>query len=156
MARVIDNLGSLRAQRGDRQEALQLHTRALELRRQSRGNDHPEVADTLLNLGALYLVQGNVEGAERAADEALTIYRARYPDGNVRVAAAESLKGGALAAQGEIETAESLLLKAFEALEGTRGSGARHARLTAQRLVDLYTEQGQPQQASSFQSFLAQ
>ncbi len=77
LATPLDNLASVRRERGDLEGALALRRRALELRQQL-GPDHPDVALSLHNLGTLLSDMERPDEARAAWDEALALRRASH------------------------------------------------------------------------------
>jgi eukaryotic-like serine/threonine-protein kinase len=137
LARSCNNFGMFLQDRGDFSAAEPLFRESLavanaipEVRR------HPERAIYLRNYAALLLETGRPNVAEPLVREALSIFRDAEPAIPVRIADAESVLGGCLAAQGRIAEAEPLLRGSWEALKGAGGESARYrdqarARLTA-------------------------
>ena len=66
-------LGSLYHNLGLPEEAEQSFLRALELRRQEHGQEHPEILETLSALGLVQMQLGRIEPSERALTEALEL-----------------------------------------------------------------------------------
>src|SRR5262249_4984512 len=60
------------------EEAEKLFTRALALNEVAYGPNHPEVAKTLLNLGAVRRELDDLTGAKALCERARVIYEARY------------------------------------------------------------------------------
>lgn len=110
--------------RSDRQQALTLHQRALAIRERTFGPWHPEVAESLENLGAFWLEAGEVAASRRALERALGIRIRRHGALHPDTAACRLLLASTLAAAGEKSAALG------QALEAERGS-RRHLRLLA-------------------------
>src|SRR3954454_22586712 len=70
------------------QEAEKLFTRALVLNEASYGQNHPEVARTLLNLGAVRRELGDLDEAKALCERALVIYEAQDGPSHPHVAQA--------------------------------------------------------------------
>ena len=119
--------------------------------RAALGNDHPYVARFTLNLARIHLEGGQPERAESLIRPVLDARRRTLPEGDSRIALAESLLGGALVALGRNAEAEPLLLHAHDVLKRTPGLvGQREAKTTAARLVALYDAWGRPEKAAPF------
>jgi len=72
-SRAVKAARAARRAAGDAAEATAVCERALAIKRRVLGADHPGVAVTLQDLGALYLSAGRVEEAEAALSRALAI-----------------------------------------------------------------------------------
>ena len=72
-ATLADHLGVVYMQQGELEEARRHHRRALALRTELVGRDHPQVARTLTRLGNVLLEQGDWRGALNRFEEALAI-----------------------------------------------------------------------------------
>jgi len=79
------HLGNARLGAGDGTGALLAFEEALRLRRLAFGNEHPDVANALHNLGAAYAQLGNPQAAEKTLREALTISEQVLPAGHVAI-----------------------------------------------------------------------
>jgi len=98
LAIYLDKLAAAKRARGKLREALQLHTRSIELRVAAFGNDDRAVATGLLYSAQTKLEAGDVEGARHDLDEAKTIRQKAFGAASPRV-------GELVAAQGELATA---------------------------------------------------
>jgi serine/threonine-protein kinase len=74
-ARLLDALGVLFLNLGRRSEAQEMIERALRIRRQLFGDDHPAVAVSLQHLGRVQRTNGRYPEAERLYGEALAVLR---------------------------------------------------------------------------------
>ncbi len=136
LARSCNNFGMFLQDRGDFGAAEPLFRETLavadaipEVRR------HPERAIYLRNYAALLLETGRPVDAEPLVREALSIFREAAS--SVRIADAESVLGGCLAAQGRMAEAEPLLRGSWEALKEAGGENARFREQARQRLAVL-------------------
>ena len=75
-AAAMTELANAHFYAGHLDEADALNRRVLEMDRQLRGSGHPNVADDLLNLGAVQSSRGNYAEAERLDEEAVDILTA--------------------------------------------------------------------------------
>lgn len=73
LSSALTDLANTHFYAGNLDEAEALNRRVLGMDRTNRGERHPHVADTLLNLGAIELNRGDYEAAERFDREALRI-----------------------------------------------------------------------------------
>ena len=136
LARSCNNLAMFLQERGDPgaaepllREAVAVANSIPEVRR------HPERAIYLRNHAALLLETGRPAVAEPLVREALSIFRDAEPTSPVRIADAESVLGGCLAAQGLMTEAEPLLRGSWEALKEVEGENARFREQARQRLA---------------------
>jgi len=95
----------------------------------------PQRAIYLRNYAALLLDTGRPAAAEPLIREALSIFQEVGSD--LRIADAESVLGGCLAAQGRIAEGEPLLRGSWEALKEMGDEGARYREQARQRLTDF-------------------
>ena len=63
MADSYNNIGEVYRRKGDLENALLQHQRALEIRTRVFGSEHPDVATSCNNIGAVYLEKGDLENA---------------------------------------------------------------------------------------------
>ena len=66
----MSNLGVVRAEQGRFQEAEELYQRALQIRREALGDEHPDVQQTLRNIGRLQERVAQYQDAETPSEEA--------------------------------------------------------------------------------------
>ncbi len=78
LAQIENNLGSLRAEQGDKQGALEHLTRGLGLTSMALGSSHPDVAVYLGNIGTIYSMMGDYEKAIEYSRRALKIEERIY------------------------------------------------------------------------------
>lgn len=150
VARSLNNLAVLLQKRGDARAAEPLYREALSIADQALGPVHEERAIYLRGLASVLLDQRRAAEAEPLAREALGIFREETPD-SWRVADAESILGGCLAAQGRFEEAEPLLVGAYEALAKDPADGNRRAGEALARVVTLYRSSGKPERAAMYE-----
>src|SRR5690606_30748912 len=74
-AQLLANVGQLELSRGNLEQANKFLGRSLELTRELAGPRHPAVATVLLDISNVRTWMDDVQGAERAAREAVNIYR---------------------------------------------------------------------------------
>lgn len=147
VARSLSNLASLLQARGDFRSAEPLYREALSIAEQNP--NHFERGVYLRGLASVLLDRRRVAEAEQMAREALAIFRQTTPS-SWRVADAESVLGGCLAAQRRYAEAEPMLVGAYEALAKEQGDGNRRAGEALARVVVLYKTWGKPEQAAEY------
>jgi eukaryotic-like serine/threonine-protein kinase len=111
---------------GDLESAEAHSRRALELRRQLRAANHPDVGHELLTLGAIATARGQHPEAERLHREALQIFVAWFGEDHPESASAMTILGQALASQKRYDEGMGLLGTAIAVQERT--FGVRHPR----------------------------
>ena len=138
-ARLLDTLGGIHTQLGLYDEARPLLAEALAIRERLRGPDHPEVAETLVRLGALARLSGK-EDAVPLFRRALAIRVASLGPETPEVAEVLNDLGTALAVQGRLDEAETTLRRALALQERLWGGRDRRVAKTLHNLsgVALY------------------
>jgi tetratricopeptide (TPR) repeat protein len=130
------------------EEAAQLLDDALDIRRSALGNDHPQVASTLTVQANLFVARKQYAEALAGTNEALRILALSLPDDHWLIAMARNVQGAAFAGLGRYADAEKLLLSSLPALSGS--PIADLPRRGRERLADLYTAWGKPEQAEKY------
>ena len=85
VAVVLNNLGSLSHNQGNRDEAAACYQRALSIREEHYGPHHPWVAQSLNNLASLYRELGKYDEAETFLQRALKIAEALVGPNHYRI-----------------------------------------------------------------------
>jgi tetratricopeptide (TPR) repeat protein len=145
-------------QLGRRAEAEGLFRDVLARRRKTVKPDSPLLAYDLTQLGRNLLEQARGSEAEPLLRECLTIREKVTPD-DWRRYDAMSLLGGALLAQGRYAQAEPLVVAGYERMKAREDRIAVPERPclleAAERVIRLYEEWGQPDQATRWKAKLA-
>jgi CHAT domain-containing protein/tetratricopeptide (TPR) repeat protein len=127
---------------GKFQEAVPLAERSLELREKALGAMHPDVAESLNNLAALYQAQGAYARAEPFLVRALAIHEkalgATHPD----VAASLNNLAMIYHDQGAYARAEPLYVRALAIWEKALGPMHPNVATSLNNLAGLYKDQG--------------
>ncbi|MGH8176731.1 MAG: protein kinase domain-containing protein [Steroidobacter sp.] len=113
-ARLLVDLARLEKRRSHTQQALEYITQALQLMRTIKGSGDPEVGAVLAEMSNIMVWADDLQGAERAAREAVEIYKSapeQHPD---RVMADYYL-ADILFYQGQIDAAATLFERALDA-----------------------------------------
>jgi len=92
--------GSLALARGNNQDAGEYHRRALEIREDQLGDDHPEVAISLTNISNALRAQGELSNSEQMARRALSIFETQLGEEHPYTAASHNNIGNSLLEQG--------------------------------------------------------
>ncbi|HYU34031.1 MAG TPA: tetratricopeptide repeat protein [Thermoanaerobaculia bacterium] len=111
-ARLLDTLGGIHTELALFDEARPLLTEALEIRERLLGKEDPEVAETLVRLGALAHLSGKGD-AVALFRRALAIREARFGGEHQEVADVLNKLGVALAARGRFDEAEAALSRSL-------------------------------------------
>ena len=126
LADALNALSETRFYVGDLDGAETFSRQALEMRRQLRGADHPDVADALLTLSAIATARGQHQEAERLTREALEHFVSWFGEDHPESASAMTTLGQSLAAQKRFDEGMTLLQKALDVQ--VRTFGQQHPR----------------------------
>ncbi len=120
----------------------QLNHRVLELDRRLYGDRHPQVANDLINLGAIQLDEGRPDQAEKYDREALDIIQSFYGKDNAETASAMTLLGRALVTGGKFDDAAKMLEHALITEEHIYGPVHPRIASTLNELGKVAQKQG--------------
>ncbi len=134
VATSLNNLARVLQALDRPQESESLYREALTLQEKLRGAGHPHVAAVLRNLATLRLQRGDAAECEILIDRTREVFRATLPAGHWRIADADSVAGGCLAAQGRLTEAEPLLRESLAILQREKGDQAMVTREALARL----------------------
>jgi tetratricopeptide (TPR) repeat protein len=109
VAFALQNLGSCLGEQGKAQEAKELLSRAIVMRRRLLGENHPGYTASLESLANVLYRSGSHAEAEKLYREMLSLERKRFSNEHPAVLHAASCLAGALAAQNKYRDVESLL-----------------------------------------------
>jgi len=132
---------------GRYQEAEPHYLRALSIREQHRGPEHPEVAQALNWLAILYRHQGRYQEAELHYLRALSIREQHRGPEHPEVAGSLNSLAGLYWQQGKYAQAETLLQRALSIREQHRGPEHPEVARSLNNLAMLYREQGRDAEA---------
>ncbi|MGD8451548.1 MAG: serine/threonine-protein kinase [Phycisphaerae bacterium] len=147
----MNNLAKLLVERGEWDEAERLYREALPLARRTFGDRHPRVATLQRNLAEVLARQGNDAAAIPYFEEARRLRQdARPPDDETVVDIMADL-GACWTRLKQYETAERILLEAWERLERPEVQSGPQTRADVVRaLVELYDAWGRADQAAEW------
>ncbi|HWP41357.1 MAG TPA: tetratricopeptide repeat protein, partial [Tepidisphaeraceae bacterium] len=161
VAQGLDLQACIARDRGQLDRAVELFGKALDLRRQLQPEDHPDVAGEMSQLADALTRRAQAADATdtAAAIEAIELAR-RALEVRTRVFGRDhsltwnttSILGGAYAAAGQFQQAESLLLDAYKGLEGGSVLGKRLRIEAAGRLATLYEKWGKLEEAARWRT----
>lgn len=142
MATALERLAGLYLAQGRYGEAEPMSLTALEIRKRTLGDRHPDTATSLNNLAELYKSQGRYRKAEPLYVEALEIKKKELGILHPSMAISQNNLASLYEAQGRYGEAESLYLEALETL--TEKLGKRHpdTATSLNNLAGLYESQG--------------
>jgi tetratricopeptide (TPR) repeat protein len=135
-ARLLDTLGGIHTSLGLFDEARPLLAEALAIRERLRGPDHPEVAETLVHLGALARLSGQGD-AVPLFRRALAIREASLGPESPEVAEVLNDLGAAFAAQGRFDEAEATLRRTLALQERLWGGRDPRVAKTLHNLAGI-------------------
>lgn len=120
----------------------ELNHRVLDLDRKLYGERHPQVANDLINLGAIQLDEGHYDQAETYDRQALDIFHFFYGKDNAETASAMTLLGRALVTDGKYSDAADMLQQALVTEEHVYGSVHPRIASTLNELGKVAQKQG--------------
>jgi len=120
LAGQMMKLGKLLRRDGKRSEAEAAFREALALHRNARGNEHPDVADSLVYVAMILVEQGKPAEAEAPAREAVNILKTNKSDGPLDQALRQL--GRSLIARGNLQEAEAVIREGLAVRRRTRGN----------------------------------
>jgi serine/threonine-protein kinase len=121
LAATMTELANAHFFAGHLDESATLNRQVLEVDRRVHGDRHPNVADDLINLGAIASQQGNYVEAERVNREALGIIEAWYGSGHEETASAQANLAQQLMYLGRLDEARPLLRQALASQQKNLG-----------------------------------
>lgn len=149
-ARLMHTMSGVYSNLGLYDNAVMLDERALELRLETLGPDHPDVAETLFALGALYSQQARYQDAEEVHQRALAIRESEFESGHPAIA--ESLNGLAQVYWylGRSDAAEANYLRALDIRETAFGVAAPEVANSLVHLGWFMEREGRFEEANEF------
>jgi len=124
-------------------DALPLYLRSLAIREKTLGPDHPEVADALNNLAALYKAKGEYAQAEPLYERALAISEKALGPEHPDTAISLSNLAGLYRVKGEYVRAEPLFRRALAIDEKALGPEHPDTATSLNNLAGLYRAKGE-------------
>ena len=147
-AELYYTLGGLYHQLGRFARADSVLHLALDRQRALYRDHHPEIARTLLALGALRLAQAEFDEAEQLVRDGYTMTRRSRPPGHPDIADAAGLMGQMLYERGQLEEAVPVLEEAVR-LHATRGSESAELGAAISELANTHFYAGRYEVADS-------
>lgn len=140
---ATSNLAATLTQQGHYEQALELHSLALELHRRLAGPESDKVAASLYGMGALYRIRGELEQAEPLLRQALAIYSQNLGLEHTKVAAVESSLGQLLHSQGRLTEARKHLQRVLNLRRRLLGEEHSQVAGSERNLAALLLDQGE-------------
>jgi len=148
-AATYNNLALLYQQLGRFNEAEAFLKKALEIREDKLGKDHPLTAAIYHYLAGLYLHMGRFEEAETFYKKALEIVE-KTPGKEIETASTYNNLAVLYRQMGRFEEAETFFKKALEIVEKTPGKDHPETASTYNNLAVLYRQMGRFEEAEAF------
>jgi tetratricopeptide (TPR) repeat protein len=136
-------------------DAEKLFREGLAIDRRVYGDDHPEVAQHLNNLGGLQVSAGRPVDAEQSFRDALGIQRRAFAENSWQVATTMSLLANALIRQTRYAEAESLAVRSFEIIRRQFGDAHGRTQAALARVIAVYDGLRRPDRAADYRALLA-
>lgn len=130
--------------------ALPLQERAIALRRQALGDDHPDTLTSINNMGGLLHARGEIAAAEPYLREALERRRRVLGDDHPDTLLSLNNMGGLLHAQGDLAGAEKCYKEAMERRRKTLGDDDPGTLTSINTVATILREQGKLDEAEPF------
>jgi eukaryotic-like serine/threonine-protein kinase len=147
------SMGTAYSNLGQASKAIPQFEKALALRRQALGPEHPDTLATMEDLARELAAAGNAPGAESLWRQMLAIHERKAPD-DWRTFHSRAMVGDALVRRKEFAEAEPLLLTGYEGMRTRKSSipTPLQRRLTSagSRLVELYETWGKKDKADEW------
>jgi serine/threonine-protein kinase len=120
-----------------------INRRVLAMSRKLYGNAHPQVANDLINLGAIQMALGNYKESERFYNEAIRINEAWYGPDNGEVALDRTELARTLIADSRLDEAATLLNSALTTVEHVYGPEHPRVASTLNEIGALALQRGE-------------
>ncbi len=143
LAKSLNNLGIIRSDRGEYDEAQAAYERALGLQEGALGLEHVIVARTMNNLGLLRFRVGDYEGALSLFERALAVREKLLGPEHPDVAISLVTLGSLLREMGDDPRARALLERALAIRERALGRDHPYVAAVLGQLGDLHTRAGE-------------
>jgi serine/threonine protein kinase/Flp pilus assembly protein TadD len=141
LAQTLNDLGVLERERGDYPAALKMLNETLTLRRQLLGNEHNDVAVTLVELSRVHRALERLDLAESLSREALAIRQKVLGDNHRETATSLGDLAVVLWQKGDLPAAESLFKQSLAMHRNTVGSDHPNVGQSLANLAQLKVDQ---------------
>jgi serine/threonine protein kinase/tetratricopeptide (TPR) repeat protein len=147
LATTLDRLGGLAHDLRDMKRSEDYSRRALDLRRRSLGPEHPDVAESLINVAIAVRGNGRPAEAETLYREGVALHRKLFGSESERLAWALFNFAWALHQQGRLDDAEPLYVEAAALQRRLLGDTHPELRDTLNSMAGVYYQRGQYERA---------
>ena len=147
LATSLSNLGTVLHIQGEYEQTELHHRRALQLREEALGAEHPSVASSLTSLGNVLLERGEYEQAKLHLERALQLREKALGPEHPSVGKSAGNLSNAFAAQGEYEQARAHCRRALQILEKALGADHPDVGKASSNLGMVFFRQGEYEQA---------
>lgn len=141
-ARYYEMAGGLFEQQGRLDEAMEAHTKALEIIEEHFGPTRSRLASALFNAGLVLLGAKRYEEAEQHFTRCIEIAERTLGATSTRVATCSGARGDSLLDHGKLDAAEVDLLRASELFDQNLGVDNFYSPFTLDSLGQLYHQRG--------------
>ncbi len=145
--RLLNNLAAVYWSTGDYDRARELHERALDIRRKTLGEEHPDVANSLNNLALVYLATGDYDRAREFHERALDIRRKTLGEQHPGVALLLNNLGNIYRATGDYDRAREFHERALDIRRKTLGEEHPDVAQSLNNLATVYQNIGDYERA---------
>ncbi|MFQ5805045.1 MAG: tetratricopeptide repeat protein [Phycisphaerae bacterium] len=142
-AAVMNTIGNVYANLDAYDEAERLLQRALEIRRQTFGDEHPDVAASLQSLGHLFMKKGDYARAEPSMRDALAMRRRLLGEEHQKIAASLDGLGTLYTHMGDYARAETYYEQALDMYRKVLGPGHLFVAMSLANRATILHSQGQ-------------
>lgn len=154
MATNLGSLARLMQDCGDLTAAESVFREALDIRRETLGDNHPDTATFMNWLALLLEEQGKLAEAEPLFLQAVRTCQETLPSGNWRTGTYHINYGSCLTGLQRFEDAEGHLLQGYTLLEAAFGRDDSRTQTALSSLVELYDVWGRPDKADEYRAML--
>ena len=149
-AALANNLGLTHQTRGDLDAALHSHTRALKLREEALGPDHPQAAHSYGNLGNVQLARGQPQQALRWHFRALEVRTQGLGENHPDTARSHNNIGKVFLSMQRVDEALHHFERARQILEASLGPEHRVTARVGFNIGRAYLERGEPERGATW------
>jgi tetratricopeptide (TPR) repeat protein len=149
MAKHLSSVASIHNSMGSHEEAKTLHERALAIREQTLGPEHPNIATSLNNLAGVYSLKGAFDDATPLYERALAIREKTLGPEHPEVASSLNNLANVNGGKGAYDDAEALYERALSIREKSLGPEHPSVATTLSNLAHVYSARGAHEEAAT-------
>ena len=147
-AEALNNLGLSQYNAGMNIESAETHQRALKMREQLLGPDHPDVASSCNNLSLLKLAEHKLDEAEDLQKRALRIKELEFGPDSEKIAPILNSLGRVMQQRGNLDEAENTFSKALVIFTNNLGQSHPFTRTSIYYLGEVFEARVKLKQAT--------